>query len=61
MCNLSDAIEQRGIEKGIEKGIDIQAKIVEGFMRKLNIPLEEALEIPGLSDKEKNAIRLRLQ
>lgn len=57
MCNLSDAIEQRGIEKGI----DIQAKIVEGFMRKLNIPLEEALEIPGLSDKEKNAIRLRLQ
>ena len=57
MCNLSDAIEQRGIEKGI----DIQAKIVEGFMRKLNIPLEEALEIPGLSDKEKTAIRLRLQ
>lgn len=48
MCNLSDAIEQ--------KGIDVQAKIIEGFMRKLNISLDEALKIPELSEKKRNSV-----
>ena len=32
MCNLSTAIENRGLEKGVEKGVDLMAKLIDILM-----------------------------
>lgn len=58
MCNLSDAIEQRGEARG---KVEAQAKMIEQIMKMMNWSLEEALAKFEFSDTEKNAIRLRLQ
>ena len=61
MCNLSDGVEQRGIEKGLEKGIQ-QGKIEcaknlldilsdEEISKRINLPLEE---VQKLREEEMN-------
>ena len=62
MCNLSDGVEQRGIEKGIEKGIDkercrqIRAKLEKGkspeeIADMLELTLEEVKELMDVMEK----------
>lgn len=51
MCNLSDGIEQRGIEKGIEKGIRkgrtmVEISIVRNMMRK-NLDINTIADLSG--------------
>lgn len=53
MCDLGESIERHGIELGFERDIETQVKIVDGFMKKMNIF--------ELSDAEKRAIRSKLQ
>ena len=43
MCNLSQGIENRGIQKGIEKGIEKGIRGAIDICRKLNLPEEEIL------------------
>lgn len=48
MCNLSEGIYERGIEKGMEKGSSIQlVNNVEQVMKNLQISLDRACEILG--------------
>lgn len=56
MCNLSDTIEERGIEQGIERG---EAKqLIENIMslqRKLNLSVEEACKLLDVSMEQYRA------
>ena len=51
MCNLSEGIEQKGIEKGIQKGIKqmvlnaLQSNSVENVAKLLMLPVEEVRSI----------------
>ena len=58
MCNLSDTIEERGINKGIERG---EAKnLIENIMslqKKLNLSLEEACELLDVTPEQYHAAR----
>lgn len=58
MCNLSDTIEERGINKGIERGLEQgiergEAKqLIDNIMslqRKLNLSVEEACKLLDVS------------
>lgn len=53
MCNLSQGIEDRGIQKGIEKG-KIEGKIesATALMKFQNLTKEQALKAIGISDQE---------
>lgn len=63
MCNLSDAIVQRGFKrgfkKGFEKSLDGQIKLIEVIMQRMNKTFEEVLSIPDFTEAEKNALRFR--
>ena len=52
MCNLSDRIEQIGIQKGIEQGIE-QGKIetVKKMLEK-NYSITEIIDITSLTEEE---------
>lgn len=61
MCNLSEAIEEKGIRKGKrigkqegkKEGMEIaRVEAVENLMRNLNLTLEKALEALNISRKE---------
>ena len=43
MCNLSQGIENRGIQKGMEKGIEKGIRGAIDICRKLNLPEKEIL------------------
>ena len=51
MCNLSEGIEQKGIQKGIEKGIQqtvlkaLEINPAEKVAEFLQMPLEQVLKI----------------
>lgn len=58
MCNFSEGIERKGIEKGIEKGF---LSAIESIMETLGLSVEqamEALKIPE-GDRQKYADRLK--
>ena len=61
MCNLSQGIEDRGIQKGIEKGIEkgkLQGKIegkiesATALMKFQNLTKEQALKAIGITEQE---------
>ena len=53
MCNLSDTIEQRGIEKGIERGEAVKLyELVNRYMKKNNCTVEEACDVMGVLPEE---------
>ena len=57
MCNLSQGIEDRGIQKGIEKGIiegKIEGKIesATALMKFQNLTKEQALKAIGIAEQE---------
>ena len=54
MCNLSQSIEEKGIEKGIEKGMLVSIK---KLMINLKFTLEQALDTLEISDEEKPKYR----
>ncbi|MCR5528921.1 MAG: hypothetical protein K6F49_06865 [Saccharofermentans sp.] len=50
MCNFSEVIEERGIEKGIEKGAhNANLKTAAKLLAKGNMSIEEIAEITELS------------
>ena len=53
MCNLSQGIEDRGIQKGIEKG-KIEGKIesATSLMTFQNLTKEQALKAIGIAEQE---------
>ena len=56
MCNLSDSIEQKGIEKALLRSI-------QNLMKNLKLSIEQAmtaLEVPE-ADREKYAKMIKLQ
>ena len=50
MCNLSEGIEERGIEKGIEKGI-VKGK-VELYYNEMHLSEKEISEKLGIKESE---------
>ena len=50
MCNLSDGVEQRGIEKGIQKGIQQNMYTVVFNMLKENEPIEKICRYAGCDE-----------
>lgn len=53
MCNLSDTIEQRGIEKGIERGEAVKLyELVNRYMKKNNCTVEETCDVMGVLPEE---------
>ena len=49
MCNLSQGIEDRGIQKGIEKGL---LKAAKNLMKLYNWSKEQALRSVGVPEQE---------
>ena len=49
MCNLSSAIEERGIEKGIEEGIKQNSIITAEMMIQDNEPVSKIMKYTRLS------------
>ena len=57
MCNLSDAIEQRGIELGIQQGVQQGeaaklCELVDGFVKRNAVTVEKACDVIGVSVSE---------
>lgn len=51
MCNLSEGIEERGIEKGIEKGIEQEReRLIASFLRNDN-HIGHAVKLLGLPEE----------
>lgn len=62
MCNLSDGVYNRGVENGIRMGIErgmergIEERNLYGIrnmMRLLQLPMEEAMVVMGISEEKK--------
>lgn len=58
MCEFLDKVEKRGFEKGFSEGFtegfsEGLSKVIKILMEKLNISFEEALDILGIPDSEK--------
>lgn len=58
MCNIAQAIEEKGIEQGIEKG---KFDAVKNIINNLNLSLEDALKAAGIPDNEKAKYAAMLQ
>ena len=63
MCNLSDLVEERGIERGIERGKNYGESsrlisIVDTFVNKNDVTLEQALDILSVPVMEYEEARL---
>lgn len=59
MCNLSDAIEQRGIELGMQHGIQRGeavklCELVDGYVKRNAVTVEKACDMMGVSVSEYN-------
>ena len=61
MCNLSEGIEQRGIQKGIQKGIqtgiqkgrmDERLESIQNLMKNLKFSIEQAMTALGIPEDE---------
>lgn len=53
MCNLSDIIEERGIERGVEKGIKKgRFDVLTGLVRDGLLSMKDAAERLGLPEEE---------
>jgi hypothetical protein len=50
MCNLSDSVEERGIQKGIQQG---NAKGLAALMESLSISLDEAMKMLKIDPSER--------
>ena len=62
MCEFLDKVEKRGFEKGFSEGFtegflegftEGLSKVIKILMEKLNISFEEALDVLGIPDSEK--------
>lgn len=51
MCNLSDSIEERGIQKGIQ--IAANAKCVAALMNSMSVSFEKAIELLKIDPSER--------
>lgn len=53
MCNLSDAVEERGIKKGIEKGIEQgKLEILISLVRDHVLSMKDAANRAEISEEE---------
>ncbi len=57
MCNLSEGIEQRGIQKGIQTGIqkgrmDGRLEAIQNLMKNLKFSIEQAMTALGIPEDE---------
>ena len=61
MCNLSQGIEERGIQKGMQRGIQktILASI-QNLMEALGLPSEEAMTILKVPESDRPKYRALL-
>lgn len=50
MCNLSDSVEERGIQKGMQQG---NAKGLAALMESLSISLDEAMKMLKIDPSER--------
>ena len=50
MCNLSDSVEERGIQKGIQQAT---AKGLAALMESLSISLDEAMKMLKIDSSER--------
>ena len=50
MCNLSDSVEERGIQKGIQQA---NAKGLAALMESLSISLDEAMKMLKIDSSER--------
>ena len=61
MCNLSEGIEQRGIQKGIQKGrlegrlegqLETRQESIQNLMKNLKLSMEQAMTALGIPETE---------
>ncbi|MCC8173543.1 MAG: Rpn family recombination-promoting nuclease/putative transposase [Odoribacter sp.] len=62
MCNIAQAIEEKGIKQGVEQGIEKgKFDAVKNIINNLNLSLEDALKAVGIPDNEKAKYAAMLQ
>ena len=62
MCNYSDYVEQKGIEKGIEKGrIETLSESVVKLVRDGNYNMETALNLLPISDDIRATVKSKAE
>ena len=62
MCNFSDFIEQRGMEKGLEKGkVETTILYVTKLMQSINISAVDAMNMLDVEEDIRPAILQSLQ
>ena len=62
MCNFSDFIEQRGMEKGLEKGkVETTILYVTKLMQRINVSAEDAMNMLDVEEDIRPAILQSLQ
>ena len=59
MCNLSEAVEERGIQKGIRQGISqgISQGILQSLqniMKNMNLTVKEAMDALEIKEEERS-------
>ena len=53
MCNLSEGIEQRGIQKGrLEGQLETRQEAIQNLMRNLKFSIEQAMTALGIPETE---------
>ena len=53
MCNLSEGVEQRGIQKGIQTGIQKgRLESIQNLMKNLKFSIEQAMTALGIPEDE---------
>lgn len=50
MCNLSDSVEERGIQKGMQQA---NAKRLAALMKKMSVSFDKAIEILEIDPSER--------
>lgn len=54
MCNLSDSVEERGIQKGMQQGMQqANAKCVAALMNSMSVSFEKAIELLKIDPSER--------
>ncbi len=61
MCNLSDGVWQKGIERGIEQGIEFQLlNSVSALMENLHLPIDKAMDLLNVTEQQRVIIRSQM-
>ena len=54
MCNLSDSVEERGIQKGMQPGVQqANAKRVAALMKSMSVSFDKAIELLEIDPSER--------